>query len=391
MEKRLTLRYTLQQMAYWAVAAGVMSFATAFLLEKGFGESRIGVLLACGNLLSCAFQPILADKADRIGGNILKHLVVGLTVLCILCFGVLQLADVPQAVFGLLYLLGIFTFDAMMPLLNAICVSYNKQGYAINYGLGRGIGSLAFSAAALLIGKVIAELGADWMLWIVLVLLAALVVVTLGYPSVETTQTEGEKAMQECCSLPEFFRRYKWYCLSLLGIMLLAMFHAMTENYLIRIAGRLGGDSSSVGIALFIATIIEMPVLIWFDRVRKHISDTRMLKLAGVSFLLKSVLLLVAPSVTAIYCIQLLQATSYGFLSPTQLYYANSKVAPADMVKGQAFITASYTLGCALGNFAGGQLLGFFNVTALLLAGIVMAALGTVILCLTVDRKSEKM
>ena len=391
MEKRLTLRYTLQQMAYWAVAAGVMSFATAFLLEKGFGESRIGVLLACGNLLSCAFQPILADKADRIGGNILKHLVVGLTVLCILCFGVLQLADVPQAVFGLLYLLGIFTFDAMMPLLNAICVSYNKQGYAINYGLGRGIGSLAFSAAALLIGKVIAELGADWMLWIVLVLLAALVVVTLGYPSVETTQTEGEKAMQECCSLPEFFRRYKWYCLSLLGIMLLAMFHAMTENYLIRIAGRLGGDSSSVGIALFIATIIEMPVLIWFDRVRKHISDTRMLKLAGVSFLLKSVLLLVAPSVTAIYCIQLLQATSYGFLSPTQLYYASSKVAPADMVKGQAFITASYTLGCALGNFAGGQLLGFFNVTALLLAGIVMAALGTVILCLTVDRKSEKM
>ena len=391
MGKRLTVRYIFQQMAYWAVAAGVMSFATAFLLAKGFGESQIGVLLACGNLLSCAFQPILADRADRIGGNILKHLVVGLTVLCMVCFGVLQLLPVPRAVFGLLYLLGIFTFDAMMPLLNAICVSYNEQGYAINYGLGRGIGSLAFSAAALLIGKAIAEWGADWMIWIVLALLAALIFVTRGYPAVETARVEHRKEERECCSLPEFFRRYKCYCVSLLGVMLLAMFHAMTENYLIRIAGRLGGDSSSVGVALFIATIIEMPVLIWFDRIRKHISDTRMLKWAGVSFLLKSALLLVAPSVPAIYCIQLLQATSYGFLSPTQLYYASSKVAQADMVKGQAFITASYTLGCALGNFAGGQLLEFFDVTALLLAGIVMAALGTVILWLTVDKKSEKM
>lgn len=388
MKRRLTVRYTLQQMAYWAAAAGVMSFATAFLLEKGFGESQVGVLLASGNLLSCVFQPLLADRADRIGGNILKHLVAGLTALCILCFGVLQLLPVPRGLFGLMYLLGIFTFDAMMPLLNAICVSYNEQGYAINYGLGRGIGSLAFSAAALLIGKVIAEWGADWMLWIVLVLLAALVVVTLGYPGVETAREARHTKTQDCCSLPEFFRRYKWYCVSLLGIMLLAMFHAMTENYLIRIAGRLGGDSSSVGVALFIATIAEMPVLVYFGRVRKYIPDDRLLKLAGASFLLKSVLLLIAPSVTAIYAIQLLQATSYGFLSPTQLYYANSKVAQADMVKGQAFITASYTLGCALGNFAGGQLLSLSGVTALLVAGIVMAALGTVILCLTVDRKS---
>ena len=184
-----------------------------------------------------------------------------------------------------------------------------------------------------------------------------------------------------------FFKRYKWYCISLLGVMLLAMFHAMTENYLIKIMGRLGGDSGSVGVALFIATAIEMPVILWFDTVRKHIPDNRLLKLAGLSFLLKAVLMLIAPSVTSIYLIQLLQATSYSFLSPTQLYYANAKVQQVDMVKGQAFITASYTLGCAIGNFTGGQLLEHFDVVALLIAGIVMAAAGTLVLFWTVDRK----
>lgn len=35
MKKNLTLPYSLHQMAYWATAAGIISFATAFLLEKG--------------------------------------------------------------------------------------------------------------------------------------------------------------------------------------------------------------------------------------------------------------------------------------------------------------------------------------------------------------------
>ena len=224
------------------------------------------------------------------------------------------------------------------------------------------------------------------MILIVLGLLIVNMVVTLGYPKLEKTRL-NEQTNLECCSIPVFFRRYKWYCLSLLGVILLAMFHAMTENYLIRVVEPLGGDTGSVGIALFIATVIEMPVLIFFDRVRKRIPDTRLLKLAGLSFSLKAVCFIVAPSVEAIYAIQLLQATSYAFLSPTQLYYANDKIAPADMVKGQAFITASYTLGCAMGNFAGGQLLEFFSVTVMLLAGVVMAVTGLAILCLTVDRR----
>ena len=131
--------------------------------------------------------------------------------------------------------------------------------------------------------------------------------------------------------------------------------------------------------------------MVYFDRVRKHISDHWLLKWAGLSFLLKSILLMAAPSVTAIYFIEILQMTSYAFLSPTQLYYANGKIAQADMVKGQAFITASYTLGCALGNLAGGQLLQFFGVTTMLAWGIVMAAAGTLILFLTVDRKDAFM
>lgn len=376
-------------MTYWAAAAGVMSFASAFLLAKGFAPSMVGVLLASGNLLSCALQPLLADRADRIGGSILTRLSLGLTLLSAACFALILLLPLGHGPMGLLYLLGIFTFDAMMPLMNSISVAYNAAGRPINYGLSRGIGSFAFSLAALAIGEVIASMGADWMLWIVLALLGGNALIILGYPNLEARSLRGEEGLA-CCSLPVFFLRYKWYCLSLLGVMLLAMFHAMTENYLIEVFRPLGGDTGSVGVALFIATAIEMPVLIFFDQIRGRIHDHLLLKISGLSFLLKAVLLTVAPSVGAVYAIELLQATSYAFLSPTQLYYASRKIAPADMVKGQAFITASYTLGCAMGNLAGGQLLQFFNVPVMLSAGVFMAAAGTAILFLTVDRSDLK-
>lgn len=390
MKKNLTVRYLLHQMTYWAASAGIVSFAAAFLLEKGFPAAQVGILLASGNLLSCAFQPVLADFADRVGGNVLKWLTVLLTLLCVACVATVKIIAVPSLFLGFMYLLGIFTFDAMMPLMNAINVYYSERSYRINYGLGRGLGSFAYALSALAVGGVMARMGADWMIWISLVLLLCNAVIAAGYPAVEQgiPRKQQEKA-QECCTIPVFFRKYRWYCVSLLGVMLLGMFHAMTENYMIEVVTPLGGDSGSVGIALFVATFVETFVIVFFEQIRKRISDNWLLKIAGLSFLLKSVLFLLAGDVTAIYFIALLQATSYSFLSPTQMYYAHKKVDSVDMVKGQAFITASYTLGCAAGNFTGGQLLEYFNVTTMLMVGVAIAAGGTLVLFLTVDRKDQ--
>ena len=391
MKQSLTLRYSLHQCAYWAASAGIITFATTFLLQKGFPASQVGLLLACGSILSGVTQPVLAARADRAEKCVLVPMMAALTALSILCFALLLADGLPPILFALLYLGGVWAFDAMIPLMNSVSVYYNALGRPINYGLGRGVGSFAYSLSALSLGYVIEGLGPDWMVGIILVLLPACMLVILGYPRLTGNQAAScaqlETSTQPPCPLPVFFRRYRWYCLSLLGVLLLAMFHAMTENYLIAIMGRLGGDSRHVGMALFVATVVEAPVLFFFNQIRTKISDHWLLRLAGFSFLLKSVLFLIAPSIPFLYAAQLLQTTSYAFLSPVQVYYANEKVRGEDMVKGQAFITASYTLGCAMGNLVGGQLLEASGVDAILIAGIVMAAMGTLILLLTVEKQ----
>ena len=393
MKQSLTLRYSLHQCAYWAASAGIITFATTFLLAKGFPASQVGALLASGSVLSGLTQPALAAKADRAKTSILVPMMTALTGVSILAFALLLLDGLPPTAFALLYLVGVWAFDAMIPLTNSISVYYNQHGRPINYGLGRGIGSFAYSLSALAMGYVIEELGANWMIYIILALLPLCIVIVLGYPKLAAQQqTASSHSVPDApspCSLPVFFRRYRWYCASLLGVLLLAMFHAMTENYMIAIMGRLNGNSRHVGVALFVATVAETPVLFFFNQVRTKISDHWLLRLAGFSFLLKSLLFLAAPSIPFLYATQLLQMTSYGFLSPVQVYYANEKVAQEDMVKGQAFITASYTLGCAMGNLAGGQLLEYFGVSAILVAGVLIAAAGTLVILLTVEKKDR--
>ena len=383
----LTIRYALHQLAYWAAAAGVMSFATTYLLSRGFPATQVGTIMALGAILSCLTQPVLAQRADR-SPRLLFPLIVGLTVLSGGCFACVLLPVLPRPLFALLYLLGVWAFDAMMPLLNAVCVRFIALGCAINYGVCRAAGALSFAVAALGIGYLMEHTGENSMIFLSLALLAVCAVITLGYPRGDTAAAQTAETAASC-SVAEFFRRYRWYCASLLGILLLGMFHAMTENYLIAIFERLGGGSSNVGVALFIPTVVEAVVMVYFSRIRQKISDGWLLRWAGITFLVKSFVFLFAPNIGVIYAAQVLQATSYGFLSPTQMYYADSKVHRSDMVKGQAFITAAYSLGCAMGNFMGGVLVQHCGVVTMLAAGVGMAAAGTLVLFVTVDKKDN--
>ena len=386
-KKNLTLGYTFTQFTFWAASTGAASFATTYLLGCGVSSGIIGVLLAAAGLLSCLTQPILAGIADRAKRFIVLKMMIGMSLLCVLCFSVQLIPDVPVVIAGLFYMVGVWSSDAMIPFTNALCISYTQAGFSINYGAARGFGAAASAISSLVLGFVIAQLGSAWMILLLVFFRLLSILVLLGYPRIDKTAVSDDIA-DHSCTIPEFFSRYRWYCVSLLGIAFLGMFLAMMENYLIAIMGSLGGDSSHVGMALFISSMVAAPAMFFFGKVREKIKDTSLLKIAAVSFLIRAVCLYFAKDIHMIYLLQLLHVTSYGFMHPTQVYYSGAKVAPADMVKGQAFSTAAYALGCSAGNFTGGQLLGM-GVEAILFAGILMTAAGAVILFLTVNRSDR--
>ena len=77
---------------YWIIYAVVSSFASVFMLAKGYTNSQIGMTLAAANILAVIMQPLIADLVDRS-----KRLdVIGTTEIMTVCM--------------MIFTIGMFTF-----------------------------------------------------------------------------------------------------------------------------------------------------------------------------------------------------------------------------------------------------------------------------------------
>lgn len=382
--KKLTAHYSILQFSYWAASTGATSFASAFMLGRGLSSGMVGILLASAGLFFCLIQPLLASAADKSKNFIVVKMMLFMSAVCTVCYGMMFSSGLPLWTVGILYTLGISCSDAMHPMLNAVSVAYNQAGYHVGYGPARAVGSAASAISTLALGFILAGMGTKWMLAFIIFFRICSILILLLYPRIKKPQSLSPKEDASCTAM-QFFLRYKYYCVTLIGVLFLGMFHAMTENYMIAIMYPLGGDSSHVGTALFIGSIAGAPAIFFFDKIRRKFRDSSLLKIGALSFLIKSLLLFFAGCIKFIYLIQFIQITSYVFIVPTLVYFAGVRIRSRDMVKGQAFGTAFYALGCSAGNFTGGQLLDY-GVEAMLLSGVIMCILGTVVIFASVNK-----
>ena len=87
------------------------------------------------------------------------------------------------------------------------------------------------------------------------------------------------------------------------------------------------------------------PAIFFYYKIRKLSSDTNLLKVAAVSFLIKAVGFYFAGNITTVYLLEVLQISSYALLAPAQVYYAKEKVKAKRYDKG----TGIYDSGLCVG------------------------------------------
>lgn len=390
--KNLTIRYVLYQICFFTITSGVFGFATTFLLEKGFHASGVGLILGISNLLSCLLQPFIGTLIDRMRSFRTPQMIASCLSAALILLLAILLIHPPLVIVGTLYAAVFLLVSVTTSMNNSLCAYYGEHSYPINYGIGLGVGSLTYSFGSLILGYVMALLGADWMIWVSIACMVLDVIIVLGYPklidSVSQEQSVARKASAtDSVSLTSFFTRYKFFTITIFGVILISMCHFMCENYLITVFGRMGGDSKHVGIALFIACITAAPFQILFEKIQKKISILTLMRLSGVFYAAKALLLILAVQIWHIYAIELIQTITYGFIYPSLFYYARKRIPAADMAKGQTIIAASFTLGTAIGSFAGGRLIDACGLDIMLLFALVFAVLGTLIINLFVKKQ----
>lgn len=384
--KKLTLQYTFIQGGYWASFCATYGFATVFLLSRGFSTSQIGIAVAIANIMAVFMQPVFATVADEAKIISLHALSMLLTVLALIMFGLLLFSSNIFIATAALFVLTNALSQTVQPLLNAVSFYYINRGVTMNFGLPRSMGSMSYAIVSTLIGYLVEIYGTNVILIVGVVLFAIIAITLYIMPKIDETallenktkeETEDKAANKE--SFFAFFARYKMFSVTLIGSTCIFIFHFMTNNYMLQIAERVGGNAATMGTALAIAAAFEIPAMMFSSQIMTKIKCNYLLILSGVFFVVKCLIYLMATNIPMLYVSQGFQMISYAFFIPASVFYVNQVMSDNDKVKGQAIMTGTTTLGGVVGSLLGGLILDASGVSTLLWTGLVFAVVGAVL------------
>ena len=382
-----TLRYTLLNVAYFAAFCTVHALAAVYLLDNGFTNTEVGILLAVANITSAVFQPIVAGVIDK-GGWLTNRRFILISVIVIMAgSAVLRFANGGKALIFVIYVIIYMIQFAYQPVMTALCFEYQKAGANIFYGLARGLGSASFAVTSAFIGSAVERKGTGLLpvVTIVTMIISAVLIFTFKKPVSEEAnepleaEDNGLHKSEAHNSIVSFAKTYPAFMLFLLGTVCFYFAHNMINDFMIQIIRHLGGGETELGYSNFLQAILELPVMALIGFVLKKINARKLMVISAFAFFVKTLILIFATNMGWMYFSQSFQLLAYAVFIPATAYYVTDTMEELDQVKGQAYVTSAITMGGVFSNFISGVILDHAGIKAMLITGTCAAALGAVI------------
>ena len=401
---KLNIEYASTLGAYWMIYGITGSFASVFMLAKGYDNMHIGMTLAAANLLALGLQPFVADHMDRAKGIKIIDASAWMTLLMMLtCAGYFvftgrsfMLAAAIAAVLAIHALL--------QPLLNSLAFRLGESGTNVNYGIGRAGGSLGFSAIVAVLGTLVEKKG-EMSVPICteaacLLLIALLFITKFSFSKmkrandIEIAEHAGGRLAEtdeddERIDLKAFIRRNKYFFIMNLGISGLLFSNAILSNYMPQIAGGVGGTTEQTGRILSLMALLEMPSMIFIGQIKKRFQSRTLIKIASIGFTGKIVVCWLAGSVGVLFVAQAFQLVAFALLMPAMVYYINEIMSPGEAVKGQSLFTMMFTFATIIASFAGGWILDASGAKMLTFVAALITAAGAAVVFLSINKVED--
>ncbi len=385
-EKELNIDYSLLQITYWVTSAVVFCFTTVFLQFRGYSNYEIGIVFALGNIIGFVIQPLIAGYVDRSDRRTLLRCIRLTAVLAVLLMLAVYLLPSDS-----ISLIGSYALlVAGNTLLNPLCISLSfyieSWGCGINFSRARALGSLSYAACNVILGMLVQRVSANAVPMAFILFSALLGLTTLPFipgdraHRAAAPENHAQVKAEKSSGLLEFAWENKRFMLFLLGTATLYFTHGMIGNFMIEFIRNIGGSSEDMGNVLAFMTVVEVPVMLLFSRLTRRFKCSSLLRFAVIMFSVKELMIYLASSIPALYAAEALQAFSFALFVPASVRYVDEVIAKHNAVKGQAFVTSMITLGSIFASYIGGLLLDSSTPKFTLLIGVIVSAVGTLIM-----------
>lgn len=362
------------------------TYLNLYLSSVGLSESQIGLIVSVSTGCLLAAQLFWGMVSDRTKTkNSVLHLLYAATAVVSLGF------YLSRSYWFLLLAVTLFSvfFNPLIPLQDNFTLEYLENTHSRwDYGQVRMGGTLGYCLTVLLIGFFLND---DYrpIFWMVALCMAGCRLLCIGLPKVSGYRVKGSKAPYKALL----------HNRALIGLILFNLTFSIGLNFyhnfyaIYYTSAAVGGNSSMVGVMMFVSAASEIPMLMFIHRISKKLGIRGTLILAGSVTVLRWLLLAVLHSPVPIIFVNLLHGLGYTSFSYCIITYIGRTVPKEMRATGQTLNSlSSNVVSKVLFGFLGGFASENLGADRIMLFSALLMALGTVVFVLwsrTVSEFSE--
>ena len=376
--KSLTKQFSAVQASFWMSYCASNGFAAVYLQGLGYTNAELGLIMALGNIAGALLGPELSSMIDRKEEMTAARLLPPVLILQAAVTVLLLLFSSK----GFISAVGFGAYIAASNVVNSLNMKMYSDalygGATVDYGIARGMGSLAFVAISLLLGTAAERLGVK------MIPLAGLFISAFQYAAYLSMRraSAGSHAIakqefREGKPMLKFIEANPRFFILLIGTALLFFTHNTINNFLINIVRFDGGDTSTLGALHGYIAAVEIPVMVFYSRIFRKVKNSSVLRVAFVFFILKSAAIAASRTIPQLTASYTMPAPSFALYAAAIVPYVTETIAKEDSAKAQSLAYTMTTCGGILASLIGGKLYDMLPVPTTVWIACSVSVIGT--------------
>ena len=372
-----TLSYGVVHILYWTIFCLMVAFASAFLLSRGLSSSRIGLILGVSYLLSALLQPVTGaffsrHNIPRSRGIAVIYIPVALITVAI------RFLPLSGNAVGACMIVLVTVQSMMQPSVNALYQSIETKEEPVNFGMARGMGSVAYALSSFFAGRLLKIFDPSILplmyLTAQLLLIAVLFLIRDNGAVVKSRDRGGNM------SYGEMLNRYSHLRFFVLGMICLFLTYSFIDSFLVQIILSIGGTTSDLGTAIMFAAILEMPAMVIYAWICRKGRGMEVFQISMWIWLAKDILMVFVRTPQQLFLVQIMGCACCAIYVPGMMHYMSKSLPPSQLLRGATMAGTATTLGSLIATLVGGWMIDHAGVHTSLILVQIPAVAGTLLM-----------
>ncbi len=309
---------------YFAAFGITTTFLNIYYNDIGLTGVQIGVISSVLPLISIIAAPLWGVLSDRLGRN--------RTLLGIASVGIiLSMSGIwlMHTFFLIIIFTGLYAFfdSSVLTIIDSTALRSLGQNRD-RFGRERVWGSVGFIIAAWGVGYILERFGVEWFFLFFILMIVGVLVALYWLPDQKT-----ELQAFNIGEIKKFITQKQWLIFSA-SLLMIGLGSFAINGFLGIYITDLGGSEGLVGMAAAFATITELPILFWGDKILKRFKPRQLLMVAFGATGLRLLLYSIMPDASWVLPISLTHSLTFGVYWIATIAYVDQL--SADEIKSSA-------------------------------------------------------